>query len=326
MLEKRFPFGDSSSEKISTSFANVALIGPPNAGKSTLMNRIVGGRVAAVSRKVNTTRRQIIGVCTEGSRQLAFCDTPGLVERQFVHSLGADRRSMVSAAWGAAVDSDLAVLVVDASRSPAHWGHVANIAGQLAHIRAQSAAPLSKIVLVLNKIDKVKPKTKLFGAIEFFTEQIKDFQSVIHNGHPFMVSAFSGRGVNDVKDELLKLAKPGRFLVNDNSPAAFEDMREVCVEHIWEKLLHCVHAEIPYMCTIENELWTEDPDGEISTIEVIRVPRPSQKPIILGPDGSTIRWITEQASLSASQVLNRRVNMKIRVALAKRRQSSQVAA
>jgi GTPase len=311
---------DHAPSDIRTRFATVALVGAPNAGKSTLMNRIVGGRVAAVSRKVNTTRRQIIGVCTEGDAQLAFCDTPGVVEQQFVRDLGSARRQLAKAAWGAAADSDIVVFVVDASRGEKHWETCATLATQL--LASRRSSPMSKpdaTLLALNKVDKARPRAAVLDVSQYLVDTVPNFKDSFHLGRPFFISAFNGKGVDELKGALMGLAGPGEFLAPNDNPGALEDMRDLCVEHIWEKLLHRMHQELPYQCEIENEEWKELPNGDISVMEVIRVERNSQIPIFIGPGGETIKWIAEQASLSVSELLGRRVYMRLRVATRKNR-------
>jgi GTPase len=301
-------------KSIETKFATIALVGAPNAGKSTLMNRIVGGRVAAVSRKVNTTRRRIMGTFTGHGVQLAFCDTPGVVERQFVKDLGSARRQLAKAAWGAAADSDIAVLVVDASRGSRHWETCAKLAKQL--LDSRRASPASEphaTFLVLNKIDKARPRAAVLDLSKYMVENIDDFEKSFVGGRPYFISALNGHGVEDLLAALKGRAEPGEFLVPGGFPGALEDTRDLCIEHIWEKLLHRLHQELPYLCEFENEEWKELPTGDLSIMEVIRVERKSQIPIVIGPAGETIKWVAEQSSKSLSELLNRRVYLRLRV-------------
>lgn len=296
-----------------TRIASVALVGAPNAGKSSLSNAMIETRVSAVSRKMNTTRDRTIGAYTEGERQLIFWDTPGVVERQFVKELGEERRLLTSSGWGAAADADIALLVVDTARGEQYWNKCARISEQLAGIR-QSAEQENGLVLVLNKCDKVKPRSHILLAADFFRNDVKHFDTVFGN-RVFMVSAWNGRGVNDLRDSLLEMTKEGEFEVTPQTRHCGDDLHLVR-QHVWEKLLHRVHQELPYRCYFENDRLLELPNGDLYISEIVRVPRSSAVPILIGPKGSVIEWIREKAMLSASEALGRQVHLKLRVALA----------
>jgi GTPase len=274
----RLPALSELDDDCKTSFATVSVVGHANAGKSTLTNRIVGGRVSAVSRKVNTTRRKIVGLYTASETQLAFTDTPGVVERHLVKDLGSERRQLATDAWGAAAESDLAVLLVDASRSERHWEQASALASQLCNVRKAAGVgetrEASTVIFALNKADKVKPKSKLLSMADYFVTNVPNFAESFYGRRPLMISAATGRGVDDVIDALLTMARPGKFLVPErearDSPAFFEDARDVVLEHIWEKLLHCVHEELPYACRIALDEWKDLQTGDISCSVVIR--------------------------------------------------------
>ncbi|PXF42779.1 GTPase Era [Gracilariopsis chorda] len=296
-----------------TRIASVALIGAPNAGKSSLSNALIGSRVSAVSRKVNATRSRTIGAYTSGNRQLIFWDTPGVVERQFLKTLRAERRELTTDGWGAAVDADVVVLVVDASRGEGYWRRCANISEQIAESRGK-ARQQSGLLLVLNKCDKVTPRSRILTAADFFQTKVSDFKAVFED-RIFMVSAYNGRGVNDLRDKLLDMTTEGDFEVPPDT-AYCDDELDVVRQHIWEKLLHRVHEEVPYQCRFENEKMMQLPNGDLYISEVIRVPRSSAVGIVVGPGGQVIEWIRDTAAQSSSEVLKRAVHLKLRVAVA----------
>lgn len=296
-----------------TRIASVALIGAPNAGKSSLSNALIGSRVSAVSRKVNATRSRTIGAYTSGNRQLIFWDTPGVVERQFLKSLGAERRELTTDGWGAAVDADVVVMVVDTSRGEGYWRRCASISEQVAQSRGKVRQP-SGLVLVLNKCDKVSPRSRILTAADYFHKTVNDFGNVFED-RIFMVSAYNGRGVDDLRDKLLDLTTEGDFEVPPDTTFC-DDELDLIRQHVWEKLLHRVHEEVPYQCRFENEKMMELPNGELYISEVIRVPRSSAVGIVVGPGGQVIEWIRNTAAQSASEVLKRPVHLKLRVAVA----------
>lgn len=303
--------------------ASVAIIGAPNVGKSSLSNALIGNRVSAVSRKVNTTRSRVMGACTVANRQLILLDTPGVVERLFVKSLGADRRELTTAGWGSAADADVVLSVVDVSRHEKHWQRCARICSELIQIRravqdseqlhAESRCDSEQpsLILVLNKCDKVRPKTLLLEAAEFFKERIEGFDSCFDQ-RIFMVSAYNGRGVSDLRESLLTRAVPGSFEVPEGTTHCDDDL-ELVRQHLWEKLLHRVHEEVPYRCRFENDACFEMPNGDLYVSEVIRVPSAGALAIVVGSRGQNIQWIREKTMESASDSLKRKVHLKLRV-------------
>jgi GTPase len=302
-------------EATTTRFGSVAVVGYPSAGKSSLMNKIVGGRVAAVSRKVQTTRRRIVGLLTEGDTQLAFLDTPGVVERRFASDLGAERKELAREAWGAVADADLCIFMVDISRSEDHWARAAALANQV--LAARPAAPPG-MLLALNKMDRVRPSGRVLEAVGLFAEKIDNFADTVHEARPFVISASTGRGVDDVKRAVLELAPAGDFLMeHHSSPAEFEDLCDTVLEHIWQACLHRLHQEVPYQLRTETESWKVLPSGNIAASFVLRVARVSQVPMVVGRQGDNIRFIAEEAGASAGQVLGRQVFLRLRVAARK---------
>lgn len=309
-----------------TFMATVALVGAANAGKSSLSNALIGNRVSAVSRKVNTTRSCTSGVCTRDNRQLLIWDAPGIVERAFIPTLGAERRALCTDGWGAAVDADVAVFVVDLSRSLAYWRHFARVAGELVNIRqrmgekaneANASDDYGHCVLVLNKVDVVRPRTRLIQAAEFFRTEIPQF-SLQFVDRVFETSAYRGDGVSELRDTLLSLAKPGEFLAPPNVPY-FDDEIDVIRQHIWEKLLHRVHKEVPYRCQFETDEFQQQSDGSYFASVIIRAPSKSTILMVVGPKGNTLSWIREEAAKSASQALGCPVKLKLYVKELKQR-------
>ncbi|CAN8068954.1 unnamed protein product [Agarophyton chilense] len=294
-----------------TKTASVAIIGAPNAGKSSLSNAMIGCRISAVSRKVNATRDRTIGAFTEGNRQLIFWDTPGVVERHFLKSLGSERKQLTTCGWGAAADADVVVLVVDASRGERYWQKCARISEQVAQIRGNNQKG-GGLVLVLNKCDKVSPRSRILVAADFFQKDIQNFETAFED-RVFMVSAYNGRGVDDLRGKLLDMTVEGDFEVSPDTKHCDDDL-DLIRQHVWEKLLHCVHEEIPYRCRFENERIIELPNGDVYVSEIIRVPRPSAVGIVIGPEGRVIEWIRETAEQSAGEALRRTVHLKLRVA------------
>lgn len=280
---------------LNPSFATVSILGYPSAGKSTLLNRLIGTRLAAVSRKRHTTRRRITGVLTAPPTQLVFLDTPGITHGH----LGAVRRPLVRAAYDALADADVALVVVDASRPDEHWADVARLVKQL-------DAP--RLALVLNKADVVRHRA--LAAADFFATAL-GYDALLSN-RPFITSASSGRGVDEVRDALLGAAQPGAWEYAPGAAAAAEDERDIVLEHVWQAFLHRAHQEIPYHTDFEIEEW-KDVDWGVLVKIVFRVERPAQVPIVVGPGGDNVRFIAEEAGKSASEVLGRRVFLRLRV-------------
>ena len=344
LLGNDLEFDDSDSPD-NARFASVAIIGPPNAGKSSLMNRLVGVRISGVSRKVNTTRRRLVGALTQNERQMVFYDTPGVVERAFLGTLGAERREIASEGWGAAADADVTVVVVDASARVKRWRSVARIVNHLIAYRKESELrgrlfasdsknqvtsqesklenPRSKgeeygnpcMLLVLNKMDITRPRTRLLEAVEFFQNQIDDFDTYFHPTS-LMVSAYNGRGVEDLKQKLFDMTKPGRWVVPSEARTCEAPVDQI-EELIREKLLHRLHQEIPYRIQLENVSWTELENGGVAVKEVIWIPRKSLIPIVIGHRGSIVKWVAEEAAKAATETVKREVHILLRVAAVK---------
>jgi len=265
----------------------VSLIGPPNAGKSTLMNTLVGQKVSIVTPKVQTTRSRIRGIAMHGDAQVVFVDTPGI----FVPKRRLDR-AMVNAAWQGADDSDLVVLVHDVARS--------RIDDDTARILESLAKNQISAVLVLNKIDLVSRERLLERADEL--SQRADFSRV------FMLSAEKGKGKDDFLAWLAQQMPEGPYLF-DPDDLSDMPMRLLAAEILREKLFLNLHEELPYQLTVETESWEEREDGSAEVRCSIFVAREGHRGIVLGKGGKTIGRIGSAARRELEEVLDRRVHL-----------------
>jgi GTP-binding protein Era len=264
----------------------VALIGAPNAGKSTLINALVGSKISIVSHKVQTTRMLVRGIAIEGSSQLIFVDTPGI----FAPKRRLDR-AMVTTAWGGAHDADLTVLLVDARKGIDDENNA--IIGKLADVGGRK-------ILLLNKIDLVE-KESLLALAKTANEQIA-FAAT------FMVSALNGNGVADLKTWLAAQvpAGPWHYPPDQISDAP---LRQLAAEITREKLFARLHQELPYQSTVETESWKELKDGSIRIEQTIYVERESQRKIVLGKGGQTIKAIGADARKDIADVADTPVHL-----------------
>jgi len=265
----------------------VSLIGPPNAGKSTLMNTLVGQKVSIVTPKVQTTRSRIRGIAMHGDAQVVFVDTPGI----FVPKRRLDR-AMVNAAWQGADDSDLVVLVHDVARS--------RIDDDTARILESLAKNQISAVLVLNKIDLVSRERLLERADEL--SQRAEFSRV------FMLSAEKGKGTDDFLAWLAQQMPEGPYLF-DPDDLSDMPMRLLAAEILREKLFLNLHEELPYQLTVETESWEEREDGSAEVRCSIFVAREGHRGIVLGKGGKTIGRIGSAARRELEEVLDRRVHL-----------------
>ncbi|MEQ1943955.1 GTPase Era [Mesorhizobium sp. VNQ89] len=264
----------------------VALIGAPNAGKSTLVNQLVGAKVSIVTHKVQTTRAIVRGIATHGNAQIVFVDTPGIFKPR--------RRldtAMVTTAWGGAKDADLVLVLIDAERG---------IKGDAdALLDKVATAPQPKI-LILNKVDRVKPETLLTLA-QAANERVK-FE------HTFMVSAKTGSGCKDLLDYLAEALPEGPWYYPEDQISDLP-MRQLAAEITREKLYLRLHQELPYSSHVETEKWEEKTDGSVRIEQVIYVERDSQKKIVLGHKGETIRAIGQAARKEIGEILEQPVHL-----------------
>ncbi len=264
----------------------VAVIGAPNVGKSTLVNALVGGKVTIVSPKVQTTRSLVRGITLEGRSQLIFVDTPGLfAPRRRLE------RAMVTSAWSGAQDADVALLVVDAKRGlDADTGAILD---RLAGLAARKA-------LVLNKIDLVA-KPALLALAQAANARLA-FAAT------FMISALSGDGVADLKTWLAGEAPEGPWLYPEDQMSD-APMRSLAAEITREKLFLRLHQELPYRSTVETEAWKEQPDGSVRIEQTIYVERESQRKIVLGKGGQTIKAIGSDARKEIATLIGQPVHL-----------------
>jgi GTPase len=270
---------------IETRCGFIAVIGAPNAGKSTLVNALVGAKVSIVSHKVQTTRMPLRGIAIEGASQLVFIDTPGI----FAPRRRLDR-AMVEAAWGGAGDADIVVLTIDAAK-----GIEEDAERILAKLQERKAAP----ILALNKIDRVKKERLL--------DLARDCNARLPFTATFMISALSGDGVADLKSHLARTVAPGpwHYPADEISDAP---LRVMAAEITREKIFERLHDELPYEATVETTSWLEK--GKAVRIEqTIYVERDSQKAIVLGHGGRTIKQLSMQARLELVQILERPVHL-----------------
>ncbi|CUI00419.1 GTPase Era [Leisingera aquaemixtae] len=270
----------------------VALIGEPNAGKSTLLNRMVGAKVSIVTHKVQTTRARIRGVAMEGDAQLVFVDTPGL----FKPRRRLDR-AMVAAAWGGAADADVVVLMVEAHRGITEG--VETILEGLAEIGEGRT-----VALAINKIDKV-PAEKLLGLAQ-------NLNSRYAFAETFMISAERGHGVDDLRKWLAGKLPESPWLYPEDQIADLP-MRMIAAEMTREKLTLRLHQELPYQLTVETEKWEERKDGSARVDQIIYVVRDGHKGIVLGKRGETIKSVSQAARAELEEFLGRKVHLFLQV-------------
>lgn len=269
----------------------VAILGAPNAGKSTLLNRLVGTKVSIVSPKVQTTRTRVLGIALAGAAQVVFIDTPGIFapKRRL-------ERAMVHAAWSGAADADLVVLVVDASRKSVGEDARAIIDGL--------AKAGRKAILALNKIDLVKRERLLGLAAELDATGI--FTDV------FMISAETGDGVGDLMAAIVGRLPEGPWLFPEDQVSDMP-MRLIAAEVTREHLFRQLHDELPYAIAVESESWEEFKDGSVKITQVVYVQRDSQKAIVLGQGGRRIKAVREAAQAELAQMLERRIHLFLHV-------------
>ena len=270
----------------------VALIGEPNAGKSTLLNRMVGAKVSIVTHKVQTTRARIRGVAIEGDAQIVFVDTPGL----FKPRRRLDR-AMVAAAWGGAADADVVVLLVEA-----HRGITEGVAVILEALEERTGK--AKVALAINKIDRVE-RSILLGLTSDLNERFTFAET-------FMISAEKGYGVDDLRNWLAAELPESPWLYPEDQIADLP-MRMIAAEMTREKLTLRLHQELPYQLTVETEGWEERKDGSVRIDQVVYVARDGHKGILLGKKGETIKAIGQLSREEISRFLERKVHLFLQV-------------
>ncbi len=270
----------------------VALIGEPNAGKSTLLNRMVGAKVSIVTHKVQTTRARIRGVAIQDQSQVVFVDTPGLFEPR--RRLD---RAMVAAAWGGAADADVVVLLVEAQRGVTEG--VERILERLNEIGEGA-----RVALAINKIDRVEAPV-LLG----LSQKLNDAYPFIET---FMISAEKGHGVEMLKTWLAGEVPEGPWLYPEDQIADLP-MRMIAAEMTREKLTLRLHQELPYQMTVETENWEERKDGSAKIDQLIYVVRDGHKGIVLGNRGETIKAVGKAAREELEEFLGRKIHLFLQV-------------
>jgi GTP-binding protein Era len=258
----------------------VALIGAPNVGKSTLVNALVGSKVTIVSRKVQTTRALIRGIVIENNAQIILVDTPGI----FTPKRRLDR-AMVSTAWSGAHDADLVCVLLDAR---------AGIDEEADAILTKLATVDHEKILVLNKIDLV-PREKLLALAKAANDRLTFART-------FMVSALSGDGVSDLRRTLAEMVPPGPFHYPEDQMSD-APMRHLAAEITREKIFRQLHQELPYQSTVETDSWTERKDKSIRIEQTIFVERESQRKIVLGKGGATIKSIGADSRKEIAEIV-----------------------
>ncbi len=270
----------------------VALIGEPNAGKSTLLNHMVGAKVSIVTHKVQTTRARTRGVAMAGEAQIVFVDTPGL----FKPRRRLDR-AMVAAAWGGAADADVVVLMIEAHRGVTEG--VKAILPRLSEIGQGRT-----VALAINKIDRVKAEGLLA-----LTQEMNEAYAFAET---FMISAERGHGCDTLRDWLATQMPEGPWLYPEDQIADLP-MRMIAAEMTREKLTLRLHQELPYELTVETENWVEREDGTARIDQIVYVARDGHKGIVLGKGGETAKAVSKAAREELEAFLGRRVHLFLQV-------------
>ena len=269
-----------------------ALIGEPNAGKSTLLNRMVGAKVSIVTHKVQTTRARIRGVALAGEAQIVFVDTPGL----FRPRRRLDR-AMVAAAWGGAADADVIVLLIEA-----HRGKTEGVDAILEGLAEKAKG--RRVALAINKIDRVEAPVML--------KLTEAMNAAFPFERTFMISAEKGYGVEDLRDWLGHAMPEGPWLYHEDQIADLP-MRMIAAEMTREKLTLRLHEELPYQLTVETESWQERDDGSARIDQIVYVTRDGHKGILLGKGGETIKAVSKAAREELETFMGRRVHLFLQV-------------
>jgi GTP-binding protein Era len=264
----------------------VALIGAPNAGKSTLLNALVGSKVSIVSRKVQTTRALLRGIAIEGVAQIIFVDTPGI----FAPRRRLDR-AMVTSAWGGAGDADVVALLVDARKG---------IDDEVEAILSGLYKLKAPVILILNKVDTVERSTLL--------KLTADLNARFTFRETFMISALTGDGVPHLKTQLAAMMPEGPWLYPEDQ-VSDAPLRLLAAEITREKLFERLHDELPYQSTVETDSWKELPDGSARIEQTIYVARDGQKKIVLGEGGRTIKAIGQAARKDIAEAAEQKVHL-----------------
>jgi GTP-binding protein Era len=290
----------SSGAKPETRCGFVALIGAPNAGKSTLLNQLVGAKVSIVTPKVQTTRSRITGIALEGSAQIIYVDTPGIFEPR--RRLD---RAMVTAAWSGVADADASVLLIDAGRAAKAGGIDPDTRRIVDSLKLDAKrAKRGAMFLAINKIDTVDRPVLLKMAEALHGEGVFD--------RIFMISALTGDGVRDLRDHLVSILPKGPWLYPEDQLSDIPQ-RLLAAEVTREKAFLQLHEELPYALTVETESWQEREDGSVRIDQVIIVGRENHKAMVLGHRGAKVKAIGSAARQELEKQLDRRVHLFIHV-------------
>ncbi len=280
------------TEEPTTRAGFVALIGEPNAGKSTLLNQMVGAKVSIVTHKVQTTRARIRGIAMKNDSQIVFVDTPGI----FRPRRRLDR-SMVAAAWGGAADADIVVMLIEA-----HRGLTDGAQAILDALKERSDG--RPVALAINKIDRVKAE-----ALLALSQKMNEAYPFVRT---FMISAEKGYGCDDLLAWLAETLPESAWLYPEDQVADLP-MRMIAAEITREKLTLRLHEEIPYQLTVETEKWEEKPDGSARVDQIVYVSRPGHKGIVLGKGGETIKAVGQAARQDLTEFMGRPVHLFLTV-------------
>ncbi|WP_455373212.1 GTPase Era [Limibacillus halophilus] len=265
----------------------VAVIGAPNAGKSTLVNALVGAKVSIVTHKVQTTRSQVRGIFSEGEAQIVLVDTPGIFQPK-----RRLERAMVRAAWAGAEDADVVLLLYDAARK--------RIDEDTQRIIEQIKKSGRKAILALNKVDLIKREKLLDLAARFDAEGC--FERI------FMISAATGDGLAELRAFLASQMREGPWLFPEDQVADIS-MRLLAAEVTREKLFLQLHQELPYNLTVETESWEDFKDGSVKILQTIYVARDNQKAIVIGKGGAGIKRVREETQRELEAMIDRPVHL-----------------
>jgi GTP-binding protein Era len=265
----------------------IAIIGAPNAGKSTLVNALVGAKVTIISRKVQTTRIQIRGIAMAGASQLVLIDTPGI----FAPKRKLDK-AMVASAWAGAADADQILVLVDAAKG---------LDEDVERLFERLAGLSKKAILVLNKVDRVEDKARLLALVQDLSPRIA-FERV------FMIAALTGDGVAELKRYLAERVPEGPWLYPEDELSDIP-VRQLAAEVTREKIYNYLHDELPYQITVETESWKTLRDKSVRVEQVIYVERDSQKSIVLGKGGQTIKKISQASRTELTEIVGEPVHL-----------------
>jgi GTP-binding protein Era len=270
---------------------SIAIIGAPNAGKSTLVNQMVGQKVSIVSPKVQTTRNRVLGIALHGDAQVILIDTPGL----FAPQTRLDR-AMVSAAWNGASEGDVIAYLFDTKKKSI------NAEDRKTLVRLTELSKEMPVVLILNKVDAIdKPKLLAFA---------NEMNALCPFQDTFMISAHTGDGVPDVLNYFAKMVPEGDWIFDEDQITDMP-MRLLAAEITREQVFNQLHQEIPYAITVETETWEEFDNGDVRIQQLIHVEKDQQKAIVLGKGGARLKEIGSRARAELEAIFDRKVHLKL---------------